>query len=179
MGPDLIPNPGTAEALPDNVVVGEGSHILTLDSFAHYRSRQRPGVSVGSNTGVYYVYFDLGINGSVIVGNYCTLQGFVICVNSHVEIGDYALIGFGVTLADDPFAVPPVAAVAQPGFNPAIPELSIRVGSNTWVGTQATLLRGARIGDGAIIGARAVVDFEVPPNAIVAGNPARIVGWAK
>jgi acetyltransferase-like isoleucine patch superfamily enzyme len=35
------------------------------------------------------------------------------------------------------------------------------------------------IGEGAIVGAGAVVDFEIPPFAIVAGNPARIVGWAK
>jgi acetyltransferase-like isoleucine patch superfamily enzyme len=37
------------------------------------------------------------------------------------------------------------------------------------------LLAGAQIGDGAIVGAGAVVDFEVPPGAVAAGNPARIV----
>jgi acetyltransferase-like isoleucine patch superfamily enzyme len=41
------------------------------------------------------------------------------------------------------------------------------------------LLSGVRIGEGAIVGAAVVVDFEVPPFAIVAGNPLRIVGWAK
>jgi acetyltransferase-like isoleucine patch superfamily enzyme len=41
------------------------------------------------------------------------------------------------------------------------------------------LLPGARLGDGVIVGAGAVVDFEVPPYAVVAGNPARIVSWAR
>ena len=40
------------------------------------------------------------------------------------------------------------------------------------------LTSGARLGAGAVVGAAAVVDFEVPPYAVVAGNPARIVGYA-
>ncbi len=40
------------------------------------------------------------------------------------------------------------------------------------------ILGGAEIGDGAVIGAGAVLRTEVPDYAIVAGNPARIVGWA-
>ena len=41
------------------------------------------------------------------------------------------------------------------------------------------LLSGARLGKGVIVGAGAVVDFCVPDYAIVAGNPARVVGWAR
>jgi acetyltransferase-like isoleucine patch superfamily enzyme len=49
------------------------------------------------------------------------------------------------------------------------------LGDDVWIGARATLLKGTRIGSGAIVGAGAVVDFEVPPGAVVAGNPARIV----
>ena len=41
------------------------------------------------------------------------------------------------------------------------------------------ILGGSDIGAGAIVGAGAVVDFAVPPNAVVAGNPARVVGSAR
>jgi acetyltransferase-like isoleucine patch superfamily enzyme len=49
------------------------------------------------------------------------------------------------------------------------------VGNDVWIGTEALIMSGVRIGDGAVIGARAVVSKDVPAYAIVAGNPARIV----
>lgn len=49
------------------------------------------------------------------------------------------------------------------------------VGNDVWIGARATILPGLRIGDGAVIGTGAMVAKDVPPYAIVAGNPARIV----
>jgi virginiamycin A acetyltransferase len=49
------------------------------------------------------------------------------------------------------------------------------VGHDVWIGYAATIMPGVRIGNGAIIGACSVVTRDVPPYAIVAGNPARIV----
>lgn len=49
------------------------------------------------------------------------------------------------------------------------------VGHDVWIGTQATILPGVTIGSGAIIGAKAVVASDVPPYAIVVGNPGRVI----
>lgn len=49
------------------------------------------------------------------------------------------------------------------------------VGNDVWIGMGATIMPGVRIGDGAIIGALAVVARDVPPYAVVAGNPAQVV----
>ncbi len=49
----------------------------------------------------------------------------------------------------------------------------VRIGNDVWIGCEAIILSGVTIGDGAIIGARAVVAGDVAPYAIVAGNPAR------
>ena len=49
----------------------------------------------------------------------------------------------------------------------------IVVGSDVWIGYEAVILSGVTIGDGAIIGARAVVTHDVPPYTIVGGVPAR------
>lgn len=51
----------------------------------------------------------------------------------------------------------------------------IVVGSDVWIGYEAVVLSGVTIGDGAIIGARAVVTRDVPPYAIVGGVPSRLI----
>ncbi|WP_164667412.1 CatB-related O-acetyltransferase [Virgibacillus doumboii] len=53
----------------------------------------------------------------------------------------------------------------------------INVGDDVWIGLNAVILSGVEIGQGAIIGAHAVVAKNVPPYAIVAGNPAKIIGY--
>jgi virginiamycin A acetyltransferase len=49
------------------------------------------------------------------------------------------------------------------------------VGNDVWIGYQAMLMPGVRVGDGAIIAARSVVSADVPAYAIVGGNPARVL----
>jgi acetyltransferase-like isoleucine patch superfamily enzyme len=51
------------------------------------------------------------------------------------------------------------------------------IGNDVWIGEGATVLAGLTVGDGAVVGARAVVTKSVPPYAIVAGNPARILRY--
>ena len=51
----------------------------------------------------------------------------------------------------------------------------ITVGSDVWIGYEAVVMQGVTIGDGAVIGARSVVTRDVPPYAIVAGAPARLI----
>ena len=49
------------------------------------------------------------------------------------------------------------------------------VGNDVWIGQHVTVLPGVHIGDGAIIGANSVVADNIPPYAIAAGNPCRVV----
>lgn len=51
----------------------------------------------------------------------------------------------------------------------------VSIGSDVWIGTNATILSGVNIGHGAVVGAGAVVNRDVPPYAVVAGSPARVV----
>jgi tetrahydrodipicolinate N-succinyltransferase len=51
----------------------------------------------------------------------------------------------------------------------------VRIGSDVWIGCRAIILPSVAVGDGAIIGAGAVVTHDVPPYAVVAGVPAKIV----
>ena len=53
----------------------------------------------------------------------------------------------------------------------------IIIGNDVWIGAKSTIMSGVKIGDGAIIGATATVSKDVPPYAIVVGNPAKIVKY--
>ena len=58
-----------------------------------------------------------------------------------------------------------------------VPTRPIRIARNVWIGFGACVLPGVRIGEGAVVGARSVVTGDVPPGAVVAGNPARVVRY--
>lgn len=51
------------------------------------------------------------------------------------------------------------------------------IGNDVWIGLNATILDGVTIGDGAIVAAGAVVTKDVPPYAVVAGVPAKIIKY--
>jgi virginiamycin A acetyltransferase len=66
------------------------------------------------------------------------------------------------------------------GWEAAAPESwpykgDTRVGNDVWIGYGATILPGVTIGNGAVIGSLSVVAGDVPPYAIVVGNPARVI----
>ena len=52
-----------------------------------------------------------------------------------------------------------------------------QIGSDVWIGSESMILAGVNIGSGAVVAARAVVTKDVPPYAIVAGNPAKIIKY--
>ena len=51
----------------------------------------------------------------------------------------------------------------------------VKIGDRVWIGIAATILPGVTIGENSIVAAGAVVTKDVPPNTIVAGNPAKVV----
>jgi virginiamycin A acetyltransferase len=71
-------------------------------------------------------------------------------------------------------------AIFGQGWEHAMPERwpnrgDIEVGHDVWIGFEATLLPGVKVGHGAVIAAKSVVTSDVPPYAVVAGNPARVI----
>jgi acetyltransferase-like isoleucine patch superfamily enzyme len=166
--------------LPPNVAIGKASSLYSSFAFVHYRSNRPCGLRVGHDSGIYEgTFFDLGPEGEVQIGDYCTLAGPIISSNRRVVIGDYALISYAI-IADSFAAVPFTYVDALEADSGLVStQTSVVIGDNVWIGARAVLLTGAHIGEGAIIGTGTVVDFEVPAYAVVAGNPARVVSWAR
>ena len=58
-------------------------------------------------------------------------------------------------------------------------EQPVVIGNDVWIGDRVTILPGVHIGDGCIVGAGAVVTKDIPPYAIAAGNPAKVIKYRK
>lgn len=85
-----------------------------------------------------------------------------------VKIGDDVVISQDVYIctASHDITLPTMDLVTKP----------IVIEDNVWVAAKATILPGVTIGEGAVVGACAVVAKDVPPWSVVVGNPARVVG---
>jgi acetyltransferase-like isoleucine patch superfamily enzyme len=89
------------------------------------------------------------------------------------------MIGAGVALAPGCALYPydhGIAPGVPIGEQPLTSKGPIVIGDGAWLGTNVIVLSGVTIGPGAIVGAGSVVTRDVPPEAVVAGNPARLVG---
>lgn len=106
------------------------------------------------------------------------------CVLMKCEVGSFSSIAWGVTIGGAEHDYSRVTTHAflynpldrfcsQPSYDRFTNPCSI--GSDVWVGANSTILRGVSVGDGAVIAAGAVVTRDVPPYAIVAGVPAKVV----
>lgn len=107
------------------------------------------------------------IENDVIVGNNVTIKSGVF-VWDGTRIADNVFIGPNATFTNDPM---PRSQIYPEQFK------GITICKHASIGANATLLPGIVIGEGAMVGAGAVVTKNVPPHSIVAGNPAKIIRY--
>jgi len=141
-----------------------------------------PGARIGAGTRVWGFSH---IFGGAVIGKDCNICEQVL-IENQVVVGDRVTIKCGVqlwdgaTLEDDVFVGPNATFTNDPfprskHYLAAYPRTTVR--RNASIGANATILPGITIGMGAMVGAGAVVTRNVPPHAIVVGNPARIRGY--
>lgn len=87
-------------------------------------------------------------------------------VKKHLSIGDNCAISWDVIILDDNHH--------QHNQQKAEPEHTI-IGDNVWIGADVTILKGAHVGSGSVIAAKALVKSVVPPNVLCGGIPAKII----
>jgi acetyltransferase-like isoleucine patch superfamily enzyme len=108
------------------------------------------------------------------VGERCGLSGTTLCAADSISIGPDCLFGADVLVTDnDHHAL--AAENRSPNSMRGVGVQPVSIGARVFVGARAIILKGTSIGDDAVVGAGAVVAGNVPANAIVIGNPARMV----
>lgn len=123
-----------------------------------------PNARIGENCNICAGVF---VENDTQIGDGVTIKNGVQIWDG-LRIGNAAFVGPNVTFTNDRFP--------RSRQYPAL-FLETIVGVGASIGANSTILPGVRIGDGAMIGAGSVVISDVPPNAIVVGNPAKIVGY--
>lgn len=109
----------------------------------------------------------------LIVGNRVSINyRNLMSIAKSITIGDYTMIAGNVSLFDNnSHPVSPARRLAHESISAEDAD-PIVIGKNCWIGLNSIILRGVTIGDNSIVAAGSVVTKSVPPNTIVAGNPA-------
>jgi len=145
--------------IDENVTIGEGTKIW---HFCHIQS----GAVIGKNCTLGQ---NVNVSNNVIIGNYVKIQNNV-SIYEGVEIEDYVFCGPSMVFTND------LTPRSKYPKGPAGHKKTL-VKEGASIGANATIVCGHTIGRNAMIAAGAVVVRDVPDHALMAGVPARQIGW--
>lgn len=159
---------------------------MSGDYFVHESSYVDEGAKIGDGTKIWHFSH---ISGGAEIGSHCSL-GQNVFVAQNVKIGNYVKVQNnvsiyeGVVLEDYVFCGPSMVFTNVKTPRCAYPRntsadyIKTLVKRNVSIGANATIVCGVTIGEWAFIAAGAVVTKDVLPYALMAGVPARRIGWA-
>jgi acetyltransferase-like isoleucine patch superfamily enzyme len=171
--------------LPANVRVGHRCFLEDRGSFRKFLSRQDPGLIIGDRVKAYnWTAFSVDPTGYLEVGDDCTLVGAIFWCGHRIILGKRVQVSYNVMIADSDFhpkdpdlrrldakAISPFGNKAD---RPAIDHRPVIIEDDVEIGIGAIILKGVRIGAGAKVLPGSVCSRDVPPGAVVSGNPARV-----
>ncbi|MEO7293825.1 MAG: acyltransferase, partial [Ginsengibacter sp.] len=187
-----LDNDWYGRGIPSNVVLHNNVFIDTSYGFAGFNSTQQEALVIDEASGCYdRSSFIVSGEGKIGVGKYTILNGATLICKKQIIIGDYCMLAWGSVLTDSwmdasLFPIESRRALLKnaaqnplrhyPFFGDALP---IILEDNCWVGFDAVILPGVRLGRGCVVGCKTVVDKDVPPYAVITGSPAKIVKYLK
>ncbi|MBF9036662.1 acyltransferase [Rhodobacterales bacterium HKCCE2091] len=147
--------------------------LVNYYNYSHVQPRRKLTIGPGANISPNAVFSNperIEIGARMNLGARCHLWAGPS--RGRIVIGDDVLFGPEVMVTAAGYRFNDGAPVTMQ----AMDEADVIIGNDVWLATRVIVLPGARIGDGAIIGAGAIVTGEIPAGAIAVGAPARVVG---
>lgn len=155
-------------------------------AFKRFHATAKEALIIGQHGTMDGVHFDLGPAGRMRIGDYCYFTNAVLLCELEIVVGNYVLIGWNTTITDTDFhpispaeRITDAVACSPLGKGrprPLVARKPVIIEDDVWIGPNAAILKGVRIGAGAVIEPGSVVTRDVPPGARVMGNPAQVIG---
>jgi galactoside O-acetyltransferase len=153
----------------------------------------RPCLVIGAGSHIFGNFALLRPEARIVIGERCQIgSSHFVCADS-IEVGDDVLMAWGITLMDndshaldwegrrddvrrayDDYLADPSNLIRNKDWT-HVATRPIRIGSRSWIGFNAAILKGVTVGENAVVAAHAVLTADAAPFSVVAGNPARTV----
>lgn len=148
------------EITNENIEVGEGSYYSPYyqdnKKFEEFNVRYLYGRDEDKDLGTLLWEPD-----RLKIGKYCSIAS-----------GSVFLLGGNHTHRTDWITVYPFKGTSQKTYQSKGDTI---IGNDVWIGMEAMIMPGVKIGDGAVVGARSLVTKDIPPYTVVGGNPAKVI----
>lgn len=155
-----------------------------ISLYLQKRRLKKQGVLIYNNT----VFYSVDFEGTAVIEPYCRLIG-----DPKIKIGDNFYLNANchllgeITFGNDVMIGPKTIIWGRDhGMDVGLPmkkqpheSAPVNIGNDVWIGANVIVLKGVKIGDGAVVGAGSVVTKDIPNAAIAVGNPARVVKYRK
>jgi acetyltransferase-like isoleucine patch superfamily enzyme len=178
----------TDGTLPRNAIIGDGTVITGPDAFKRFRTKQEPGLVIGTDCTMDLTHFSFQPEGRVTIGDWCVFTSAVLMCEERITIGNHVAIGWNTYVMDsdfhpmepvqrlaDAFACSPLGVSA--GLErPTVPTAPVVIEDDVWIGAGCMVFKGVRVGTGSFVEPGSVLTSDVPPRSRVRGNPAQVIG---
>ena len=154
-------------------------------------SRNKESISIGKFSIFRGELLVFRHGGKIVIGDYCYVgEQSRIWSSVNIKIGNRVLIAHNVNIHDNnahPIDSEErhnqfkqiITEKCHPSQDTTLNEKPIVIEDDVWIGFNSTILKGVTIGKGSIVAACTLIVKDVPPNVIIAGNPAKIIKYLK